>query len=86
MRNVKQGIRSTKVKKPVDAFTLNDSTVITLPLKKLNDIFVSVHDAKETLYTDQTGAFPTRSRKGNQYVMILCEIDNNVIISKAMKN
>ena len=38
------------------------------------------------MYTDQTGAFPTRSRKGNRYVMILCDIDSNIIISEPMKN
>jgi hypothetical protein len=38
------------------------------------------------MYTNQTGAFPTRLRKGNQYVMILCKIDNNIILSKPMRN
>ena len=65
MRNVKQGIRSTKVVPPPDTITLDDGTVLTLPLKKQRDVFVSVQDAKETMYTDQTGAFPTRSRKGS---------------------
>ena len=86
MRNIKQGIRSTKAKKPAETIMLNNDTVLTLPLKKQNDIFVSVRNAKETMYTNQTGAISTRSRKGNQYVMILCKIDSNVIISKAMKN
>ncbi|KAL7544565.1 hypothetical protein ACHAWF_007943 [Thalassiosira exigua] len=38
------------------------------------------------MYTDQTGAFPVQSRRGNRYVMILCKIDNNVIMSEPMKN
>ena len=38
------------------------------------------------MYTDQTGAFPITSKKGNKYIMILCEIDNNVILSEAMRN
>ena len=38
------------------------------------------------MYTDQTGAFPVTSKKGNKYIMILCEIDNNVIMSEAMRN
>ena len=57
-----------------------------MPLTKHNDVFLTVHDAKETIYTDQTGAFPTRSRKGNRYIMVLCEIDSNIIIREAMKN
>ena len=36
--------------------------------------------------TNQTGAFPVTSKKGNKYIMILCEIDNNVIMSKPMQN
>ena len=55
-------------------------------MKKERDVFVSVQDAKETMYTDQTGTFPTHSRKGNWYVMILCNIDSNIIISEPMKN
>ena len=38
------------------------------------------------MYTDQTGAFPITSKKGNKYIMILCEMDNNVILSEAMRN
>ena len=38
------------------------------------------------MYTDQTGAFPIISKKGNKYIMILCKIDNNVILSEAMRN
>ena len=38
------------------------------------------------MYTDQTGVFPVTSKKGNKYIMILCEIDNNVIMSEAMQN
>jgi hypothetical protein len=63
MRNVKHGIWSTRVKKPVETRMLDDGTVITLPLKKQNGIFASIHNAKETMYTNQTGAFPMRSRK-----------------------
>ena len=36
------------------------------------------------MYTNQTGAFPVTFKKGNKYIMILCEIDNNVIMSEAM--
>ena len=38
------------------------------------------------MYTDQTGAFPITSKKRNKYIMILCEIDNNIILSEAMRN
>ena len=45
-----------------------------------------MNNAKEAMYNDQTGAFPITSKKGNKYIMILCEIDNNVILSEAMRN
>ena len=38
------------------------------------------------MYTNQTGAFPVTYKKRNRYIMILCEIDNNVIMSEAMRN
>ena len=59
---------------------------LTIPLKKHQDIYKAINDAKETMYTDQTGAFPVTSKKGNKYIMILCEIDNNFIMSEAMRN
>jgi hypothetical protein len=36
--------------------------------------------------TDQTGAFPVRSRSGNRYILILCDIDSNAIFSEPMRN
>ncbi|KAL7523689.1 LOW QUALITY PROTEIN: hypothetical protein ACHAWF_000626, partial [Thalassiosira exigua] len=84
MRGIKQGIRSTKQKKEQVTVKLEDGQELTLPMRKHNDIYVSVEEAKETIYTDQTGAFPVCS--GNRYVMVLCEIDNNIIISEPMRN
>ena len=45
-------------------------------------LYITVKEAQETMYTDQTGAFPVRSRKGNRYIMILVEVDQNIIISE----
>ena len=36
--------------------------------------------------TDLTGAFPVQSRRGNKYVMVLCEVDNDIIITEPLKN
>ena len=86
MRSVKQGIRSTKQKKEPITIKVEGGEELTIPLKKHNDIYVRIEEQRETMYTDQTGAFPTRSRKGNRYIMIMCEMDSNVILSEAMKN
>ena len=76
MRGIKQGVRSTKQKWTAETITTEDGKEITIPLRKHNDIYICVEDAKETMYTDQTGQFPVQSRKGNKYIMILCEIDS----------
>ena len=43
-------------------------------------------DAKETIYSDQTGAMPTRSQSGNKYIMVMVEIDSNAILVEPMKS
>ena len=60
--------------------------MITVPLKKHHDMYVSVDEAKETIYTDQTGAFSARSRNGSRCIMIMCEMDSNSILSETMKD
>ena len=82
----KKNICSTKNKKKPTTAKIEGGEEYTIPLKKHNDVYISVDNARETMYTNQISAFPTRSRKGNRYVMILCEIENNFILDKAMKN
>ena len=38
-----------------------------------------------TIYSDQTGKFPYVARSGNQYLMIMCAVDANVILAAALK-
>ena len=38
------------------------------------------------MYTDQTGKFPQKSSRGNQYIIVLIEMDSNTILVEAMKN
>ena len=38
------------------------------------------------IYTDQTGAFPTLSSKGNRYLFILYHYDTNAILAEPIKN
>ena len=86
MHSIKQGIRSTKKKKDTILIEETEGSMIAIPLKKHHDIYVRVDEAKQTIYTDQTGAFPVQSRSGNRYIMIMCEMDSNAIISKSMRN
>ena len=65
---------------------MDNVEALTIPLKKHQDIYIAINNAKETMYTDQTGAFPIPSKKVNKYIMIICEIDNYVILSESMRN
>jgi hypothetical protein len=38
------------------------------------------------MFSDQTGQFPTRSQRGNKYIMVLVEIDSNAILVEPMKS
>jgi hypothetical protein len=38
------------------------------------------------MYTDQTGCFPKKLSRGNQYIMVLIELDSNAILVEATKN
>ncbi len=47
MRNIKQGIRSTKEKQKDMQVTTENGEVLTIPLKNLNGIYVRVEEAKK---------------------------------------
>ena len=79
MKRQRQGVRSTK--KHTD-----DEQRTTSTTKKQNDIYIKVHNVTETMHTDQTGRFPATSSKGNQYIMVLVEVDGNYIDAEPMKN
>jgi hypothetical protein len=38
------------------------------------------------IYTNQPGQFPKKSSLGNQYIMVLAEVDSNTILVEPMKN
>ena len=38
------------------------------------------------MYTDQTGHFPKKSSRGNQYIMVLVELYSNAILVEGMKD
>ncbi len=51
----------------------------------MRDIFVKIYYAGE-MQSDQTGRFPETSSNGNQYIMVLLEVNGNYIDAKPMKN
>jgi len=54
--------------------------------KKVRDVYTTAYDVRETMFSDQTGQYPTRSQRGNKYIMVMVEIDSNAILVEPMKS
>ena len=52
----------------------------------MRDVYTKVYDVCNTVFLDQTGQFPTRSKRGNKYIMFVVEIDSNAILVHHIKN
>jgi hypothetical protein len=96
-RKTPSGLRSTKDKQVPrldgsnEAFgNKQDAPFPLRPVQKKQTIFYRILDledaATQKIWTDQTGKFSKKSRKGNQYIMVLIESDSGVILVEAMKN
>jgi hypothetical protein len=79
MKKQRQGVRSTKQ-------NADDKQYTTSSTKKMHDVYIKIHNVTETMHTDQTGRFPATSTRGNQYIMVLVEVDGNYIDAEPMKN
>jgi hypothetical protein len=90
MKKQCQGVRSTKLKENTrsDNKNIPGNTVAEVdpsPQKKMRDIFIKIYHTGK-MHSDQTGRFPAMSSKGNQYIMVLVEVDGNYINAEPMKN
>ena len=56
MKYQRQGVRSTK--------TQQSTREVPVPIAKKKDIFISLYNPRDTIYTDQTGKFPHASSRG----------------------
>jgi hypothetical protein len=54
--------------------------------KKVQDIYTKTYRVHETMFSNQTGQFPTYSQQGNKYIMVMVGIDSNAILVKPMKS
>jgi hypothetical protein len=79
LNQTRKNVRSTKPK-PLEETHSNQ-----LRGRKVKDIFVKVYDVRETVFTDQTGQFPTKSQSGNKYIMIMVDIDSSTILVEPIK-
>ena len=79
---IKKNVRSTKPKRT----PLEVPQTATLQVKKARDIYKIVYEVRNTVFSDQTGQLPTRSQRGNKYIMVMVEIGSNAILVKPIKN
>ena len=71
-----ENVRSTKPKaRPFEKKKQRHCKV-----RKVRDVYTKVYDVRNTVFSDQTGQFPTRSKRGNKYIMVMVEIDINAIL------
>lgn len=53
--------------------------------ERAHQVFLKVTDFTSTIYTDQTGQFPTTSSRGHKYIMVAYDYDSNNIIPEPRK-
>ncbi|KAL7478375.1 hypothetical protein ACHAW6_004139 [Cyclotella cf. meneghiniana] len=81
LNQTRKNVCSTKLKHPFEELHSNQ-----LRGRKVRDIYTKVYNTRETIFTNQTGKFPTRSQSGHQYIMIMVEIDSSAILVEPIKN
>jgi hypothetical protein len=79
----RQGINSTKTQPKPEPPPLQEADN-----KRTNNVFTIMVPLTllEKSYSDQTGRFPVRSSRGNQYVFIMYNYDTNSIHSQGIKD
>ena len=75
MNQTRENVRSTKTK-PLETAHNNQ----LLRGQKKRDVYTKVYNVRETIFSDQTGQFPTRSRSGKKYIMFMVEIEDAEMI------
>jgi len=83
LNQTRKNVRFTKTKTALPLETCDTSQ---LHGKKVRDVYTKTYMVRETMFSDQTGQFPTRSQRGNKYIMVMMEIDSNAILVVPMKS
>ena len=78
----RKNVRSTKPKRTPPEVP----RTYTLQIHKASDVYTSVYEVRNTVFSNQIGQFPTRSQQGKKYIMVMVEIDSNVILVKPINN
>jgi hypothetical protein len=90
MRMQQKNIQSTRIEaSPLPLATSLDVVPAQETLNAATDnIFITTVNENDICksYSDQTGKFPARSSRGNQYVFVLYDYDSNVILTQSIPN
>ena len=78
----RQGVRSTKPK----TMPPDDGNMSNTPQVAEHSITATIYQLTNTIYSDQTGRFPCRSKAGNEYIMVILHTDSNYVFVAPMKN
>jgi hypothetical protein len=82
LNQMRKNVRSTKAKSaPLE--TCNTSQ---LRGKKVRDVYTQTYIICKTMFSNQTGQFPTQSQQSNKYIIVMVEIDSNGILVEPMKS
>ncbi len=95
LKGQRQGIRLTK-QRALDKIITNKENRIKIEGKnspfyqkkitKTHEVYFRVDDLTKSIHTDQTGAFPFTSQRGNRYIMVAIHLDTNYIFVEPMHN
>ena len=95
LKGQRQGIRSTK-QLALDKIIEKEEVRIKvegkgspfhqIPITKTHEVFFRIDDLTDSIHTNQTGAFPFTSQRGNRYIMVAIHLDANYIFVQPMRN
>ncbi len=57
-----------------------------IPITKTHEAFFCIEDLSDSIHTNQMGAFPFTSQRGNRYIMVAIHLDVNYIFVKPMRS
>ena len=79
LKQDRKNVRSTK------STTMDPSPTLN-PVGRTHCAFAKTINLSGTVYSDQTGRFPTTSSRGTKYVMIFYDFDSSAILAEPLKS
>jgi hypothetical protein len=94
MKWQRQGVQFTK-QKALDYIVAKEQNIKIKPgtenapqshIKCHDDMYIKIMELANNIHSNQTGAFPFTSLRGNRYMMVAIHVNANYIFCKPMKN